>query len=486
MTHEELYQTVIAKALEFGFLPKNTPSDTRQISNPKGDSVIRKNLTEESLKKGGAYFGLIRPEQELAGTYYDFSFVVFPDRDLTALVVGLAVGSSGFQNDYQLASQPGLRRIFAKLNRDCETSYFKDDFSDKDTTFIRLRNKVRTDYPSLFPSVEEYKTCIVAAEIVDMVKDGNEGALHRVFAWLATYARAREVGTQSQMKAQEPWLPKEQSGRDELEEIRALLMSRRFVVLQGAPGTGKTFSTQRIASDFDKVFFDQFHAETSYSDFIGGLRPVTDPDRAAGFEIKDGILTQAVKYAADKPAKKVLLIIDEINRANLSNVLGPVFYLFEPGSGSVKAKDGKAADFDIDLNGTKLAALPRNLYVIATMNTADRSLAVVDFALRRRFAWYTLRPHVLSKKELGGRTFDTKLFAEIDAIFARYATDAELSLQPGHSYFIYDPADESARRAKVEYELMPLIKEYLAEGYLEKARTEFTELFLSKGCRMYE
>lgn len=129
-------------------------------------------------------------------------------------MVGLGVGSSGFQNDYELASQPGLRRLFTKLNRDCETSYFKDDFSDKDTTFTRLRNKVRTDHPSLFQSVEQYKTDIVAAEIVDMAVEGEEAAISRVYSWLATYARAREVGTQSQMKAQEPWLPKEQPGRN--------------------------------------------------------------------------------------------------------------------------------------------------------------------------------------------------------------------------------------------------------------------------------
>lgn len=208
MTHEDLYQKVIEKAREFGFSPKNTASDTRQISNPKGDSVIRKNLGEDSLKNGGAYFGLIRPEQETAGAYYDFSFVVFPDKDLKALVVGLVVGSAGFQNDYELASEPGLRRQFVKLNRDSELTYFKDDFSDKESTFARLRNNVRADYPTLFKSVDEYKTCIVAAEIVPIEPGKDQEALDRIHAWLATYARAREVGTQAQVKEQSKWLPR--------------------------------------------------------------------------------------------------------------------------------------------------------------------------------------------------------------------------------------------------------------------------------------
>ena len=214
------------------------------------------------------------------------------------------------------------------------------------------------------------------------------------------------------------------------------------------------------------MFFEQFHAETSYSDFVYGIEP--DLDNPGAFKKKIGILCRAIERAleTDDP---VLLIIDEINRANLANVLGPVFYLFENGADARTTK--------ITIEGEPLACLPSNLHVIATMNTADRSLAVVDFALRRRFAWYTLRPRELSAKELKkGQVFDDNLYNRIARIFERYATDEELNLQPGQSYFITD-GTKTSHDHKIIYELMPLIKEYLREGYLLKAQESFSNLF---------
>ena len=115
------------------------------------------------------------------------------------------------------------------------------------------------------------------------------------------------------------------------------------------------------------------------------------------------------------------------------------------------------------------------------MNTADRSLAVVDFALRRRFAWYTLRPRVLNEDELeGGHGFDVEFYNRIAAIFERYATDEELNLQPGQSYFVTNSSEDKVSRDRIVYELMPLIKEYLREGYLTKAKESFSNLFYEK------
>ena len=168
-----------------------------------------------------------------------------------------------------------------------------------------------------------------------------------------------------------------------------------------------------------------------------------------------------------------LLIIDEINRANLSNVLGPVFYLFEKYSGANRIFKIKVGDIEID-------KLPENLYVIGTMNTADKSLAVVDFALRRRFTWITIKPHII---DCGN--FMKKYFLEFEDIFMRHATDEELNLQPGQSYFIAENEDEMKRRLK--YELMPLIKEYINEGFLLSAKDEFINYFYNKiGELMYE
>ena len=176
--------------------------------------------------------------------------------------------------------------------------------------------------------------------------------------------------------------------------------NKKYVVLQGAPGCGKTRMALEIAKKYfakENVFFTQFHAETTYSDFVYGIKPVLSGQNVA-YQGEKGILIQAIEKATAVKGKegkegRVLLILDEFNRANLANVLGPVFYLFE----------ANAQDHNYTLNlgkiyekeeekDLKYDKLPDNLYVIATMNTADRSLAVVDFALRRRFAWYTLYP----------------------------------------------------------------------------------------------
>ena len=196
------------------------------------------------------------------------------------------------------------------------------------------------------------------------------------------------------------------------------------------------------------------------------------------FKQKEGILYKAIKYALDNDNEKVLLIIDEINRANLSNVLGPVFYLFEYQSGARSTK--------IKLGDLELSKLPSNLDVIATMNTADRSLAVVDFALRRRFAWYTLRPHKVSPGS--GKKFMEKIYNRFADLFYEFATDDELNLQPGQSYFIVESSNkDEIMKDRLIYELMPLIKEYLAEGYMLKAKDSFCDLFLKEtGKLMYE
>ena len=190
------------------------------------------------------------------------------------------------------------------------------------------------------------------------------------------------------------------------------------------------------------------------------------------YEPQEGVLYKAIKYAQENTSKKVLLIIDEINRANLSNVLGPVFYLFE--------KNQTNHNYSFSIGDLSIERLPDNLFVIATMNTADRSLAVVDFALRRRFTWLTLKPHFLQIQE-----FQNEEFEDFDNIFQKYATDDELNLQPGHSYFI--AKNENAMKERLKYELMPLIKEYLNEGYLVKAKDEFSNYFYNKlGILMYE
>ena len=469
MELQKLFEHVINFAQECGMEQKTS-------GNPKGNAIVRNNATgkqsnqEDFLK--GAFFGFVRDEEEFNGAYHDFSLVFFPQIDDKACVVALGVGSLGFANDYDIASLPWVRRLFSRLRKDGSKTYFKNDFSDIETSSLDLMGDIKNNYPDLKKVIDTYKKVLPAAEILDFSdEDKDEANLLSIKQWIATYALLRNWANKSQMKQMKKYLPGVQRKSISVKQINDILNNDRFVVLQGAPGTGKTFSALEIAQNFDKVFFEQFHAETTYSDFIYGIRPKLNASLVA-YEPQEGVLYKAIKYAQENTSKKVLLIIDEINRANLSNVLGPVFYLFE--------KNQTNHNYSFSIGDLSIERLPDNLFVIATMNTADRSLAVVDFALRRRFTWLTLKPHFLQIQE-----FQNEEFEDFDNIFQKYATDDELNLQPGHSYFI--AKNENAMKERLKYELMPLIKEYLNEGYLVKAKDEFSNYFYNKlGILMYE
>ena len=476
MTAEELFDKVYAQAKLMGMDQKN---EGHQIVNTKGNTIVRNNLQGNAFTDGAAYWGFLNPEEETSGQYSDFSFVVFPDSqtEVKTCVVCLGVGSSGFRNDYHLAALPGIRRMFLKLKG--KNTFFKASFDDIESTSTDLLNEINTSDPQLTTVIKRYKTVLPASCIV---RPQEENGMDIIYAWLATYAKMRSWATNKEQREAIENALSEISGSEvhtEEDDIKNLLKKRKYIVLQGAPGTGKTYTALNIAKEYDQTFFEQFHAETTFSDFVYGIEPNISKDMLQPqFQAKKGILYQAVEYAIDNKNEKVLLIIDEINRANLSNVLGPVFYLFEYQTGMRKV--------EISVGDMKLTQLPDNLYVIVTMNTADRSLAVVDFALRRRFAWYTLRPHEI--KPGVGKKFMDKTYKKFADIFFQYATDDELNLQPGQSYFIVGTngsVDEMKER--MIYELMPLMKEYLAEGYLLKAKDAFCDLFLKEtGKLMYE
>ena len=453
MSIDNIRQFIKDKAKEFG---ANTEVE---FNKPY---IERNNTGPEALKDNGAYFGFIHAEEETSGPYHDFSLVIFPTNQDSAWLICLGIGSSGFKNDYELATYPGLRRMFSNLTND--KGFCKSDFSDIETGLPKTITN-NPDLQHIKNTIKTYTKVLPVCQIID-VPESDEGKKN-IAAFVAAYAKLRDWPSNKDHRkaicdALEPFLDKDET--NEIEEVEKLLDERKFVVLQGPPGTGKTRTAKKVAENV-KTFFTQFHAETSFSDFIYGIRPNLN-EKELGYKENLGSFTEALKFAVDNTDKKVILIIDEINRANLSNVLGPIFYLFEHKMDTSNVEIAITPDF-------KVSKLPDNFFVIATMNTADRSLAIVDFALRRRFAWYTLKPKVINSK-----LFFKDDFNKIQEIFAWYASTNELSLQPGQGYFIANSEEEMKNR--IRYEIFPLIKEYLQEGLMRNAKEEFNDYFAAR------
>lgn len=455
MIIDNIRQFIKDKAEQFGAKADN------EFNKPY---IERNNTKQEALKDNGAYFGFIHPDEDTSGPFHDFSLTIFPNEQNKPWLVCLGIGSSGFKNDYELATYPGLRRLFSNLIN--ERGFYKSDFSDIETSLPKTITG-SNDLQHIKNTIKTYSKVLPVCQIVDNPE--NKEGKEIIAAFVAGYAKLREWPSNKEHRkaiteALEPFLETEEI--DEAEEIESLLKERKFIVLQGPPGTGKTRTAKLVSAKIKaKTFFTQFHAETSFSDFIYGIRPDVKSKELNYIESL-GSFTEALKYAIENEKEKTILIIDEINRANLSNVLGPIFYLFE--------HKMESSDVEIEIHpGFKITQLPANFNVIATMNTADRSLAVVDFALRRRFAWYTLKPKTINSKQ-----FYKDDFSRIQEIFDWYATSNELALQPGQGYFIASSDEEMKNRIK--YEIFPLIKEYLQEGLVRNAKEEFNTYFLNR------
>lgn len=246
--------------------------------------------------------------------------------------------------------------------------------------------------------------------------------------------------------------------------IVGLLRTKKNIIMQGAPGVGKTYAAKRLAysmmgvKDASRVMLIQFHQSYSYEDFIEGYRP-----SGAGFELVKGAFYSFCKKAADDEENAYFFIIDEINRGNLSKIFGELFMLIE------SDKRGPKNKLQL-LYSRELFYVPRNVHIIGMMNTADRSLAMLDYALRRRFAFVELCPAFDSDgfrdycAGLDNPRFEA-LVHEVESLNRAIADDESLGegFCIGHSYFCNMEADsctDAALASIVDYELIPMLKEY--------------------------
>ena len=250
--------------------------------------------------------------------------------------------------------------------------------------------------------------------------------------------------------------------RDRYDAIVGLLKTKKNIILQGAPGVGKTFVAKRLAysmmgvKDVSRVKLVQFHQSYSYEDFIEGYRP-----SGAGFELVKGAFYSFCKKAAEDEENDYFFIIDEINRGNLSKIFGELFMLIE--------NDKRGNELQL-LYSRELFCVPANVHIIGMMNTADRSLAMLDYALRRRFAFVELRPAFDSDgfrhycAGLGNPRFEA-LVREVESLNRAIVEDESLGegFCIGHSYFCnmkHENCTDAALASIVDYELIPMLKEY--------------------------
>ena len=251
--------------------------------------------------------------------------------------------------------------------------------------------------------------------------------------------------------------------RERYDAIVGLLKTKKNIIMQGAPGVGKTYAAKRLAysmmgvKDVSRVKLIQFHQSYSYEDFIEGYRP-----SGAGFELVKGAFYSFCKKAADDDEENAyFFIIDEINRGNLSKIFGELFMLIE--------SDKRGNELQL-LYSRELFSVPTNVHIIGMMNTADRSLAMLDYALRRRFAFVELSPAFESDgfrdycAGLDNSRFEA-LVREVKSLNRAIVEDESLGegFCIGHSYFCNmkrETCTDEALASIVDYELIPMLKEY--------------------------
>ena len=276
----------------------------------------------------------------------------------------------------------------------------------------------------------------------------------------------------------------------EKEKIINILKNKKQIILQGAPGTGKTYSSSEIAVKLidenapsdraelmkrykelvnkKQIFFTTFHQSMDYEEFFEGIKPGTTSDNKIIYKLKDGIFKEACKSAENN---KVVLIIDEINRGNISKIFGELITLLE-----VDKRKGKENEIEVILPYSKEKfSVPDNLYIIGTMNTADRSIGYIDYALRRRFAFITIKADKLAienyydniNKNSDCKDKAINLFDKIKNLIDKNINEEFEAddIMIGHSYFMAQNFEELQN--KLEYEIKPLLLEYFKDGILK-------------------
>jgi 5-methylcytosine-specific restriction protein B len=421
---------------------------------------------------GVPYAAYIHPSNADSGAYGGMSFVIFP-ADNAPCLVAMVIGTQGLAPDEAILGRPGharkMQAISTWLNRrfggGAQIAWAKHDPTRVE---IDLPEPIQRAWPSYERAFKRYGRVLYA---IYKPSDDRRATVFALTAMLDIMFEERGHATMKEFQdnagdVRSEWFT-HLMPLTAREEVVDLLEKRRYVVIQGPPGTGKTrMARQILGLDYQGHGQSiQFHPNTTYENFVGGLAPMLEREGGDGtlgfrFAPKPGFLIEAAAIAAQNPTQKYLLHIDEINRADLGKVLGEAIYLFESDTDSPLEV---TLAYDFGKPFFRKISLPDNLHVLGTMNSADRSIAILDVAVRRRFAFLSIWPSSRVVEE-NGCNLGVKAFQELTSIFIEHAAEEALSLVPGHSYFL--GKHEEQARIKLKTTLVPLLSEYLAQGYV--------------------
>jgi 5-methylcytosine-specific restriction protein B len=431
-------------------------------------------LRAPEMKGGEAgipYAAYVHPANPDSGAYGGMSFVIFPGEGEPCLI-GMVIGTQGLSPDEAILGRPGharrMQAICAWLNRSFGhgelVAWAKQDPTRIDVSIPDEIRKAWSAYDKVFgryggvlyalyrPNADREATLAALTAMLDVMFEERDFLPLKEFQ--DDYHKTRSAWFSGLMPLTTP------------EAVIQLLHQRRYAILQGPPGTGKTRMARQILESSYSGFGNsiQFHPNTTYENFVGGLAPVTDHNgpTSLGFRFapSPGFLMKAAAAAAESPQCPYLLHIDEINRADLGKILGEAIYLLEPNPESPRSID---LPYDFGPPFHQRLSLPDNLHILGTMNSADRSIAIVDVAVRRRFGFLSLWPDSTAVTQ-HGCALTQEAFERLTSIFIENAPEDALGLVPGHSYFL--TSDTPQAKINLQTNLAPLLTEYLAQGYV--------------------